>query len=280
MEDGELLGYDPRCRVNTGFVVFDPTLPHWREVMKLALNLQQHLGDHCDEIYLNAALHRYQIPVRMIDSGWNWCLLDNHDGYTTDKVWSIHAAGIVPHMKHASLRGAAWIHEPRPNAWALDDEELVWLEGFARRLCSRGLRSVIEFGPGLSTHALHRAGCMVTSCETNPRAYSELTPLMPAGVTLHLYKHEPALSGLRAAFDWAFVDGPAGDMLVDGKSRWHALEWCAQRCDLIVLHDAKRPGEQRSIAALVDAGWNAERVDTPRGFCLLTRGLASGLTSP
>lgn len=280
VEQGERLGYDPRCRVNTGFVVFDPTLPHWHEAMKLALNLQQHLGDHCDEIYLNAALHRFHIPVRMIDSGWNWCLLDNHSGYTTDKVWNIHAAGISARQKHAALQAAAGHHAPRHNAWALDDEELVWLEGLARRLCARSLRSVIEFSPGQSTHAMQRAGCSVTSCETNPRSFSELTPLLPAGVSLHLYNHEPSLGGLNAVFDWAFVDGPAGHMLVDGKSRWHALEWCAQRCDLIVLHDAKRPGEQQSISALVNAGWSAVMVDTPRGFCLLTRGNAFDLTSP
>ncbi|MEQ1748172.1 MAG: hypothetical protein ABL974_02035 [Prosthecobacter sp.] len=278
--EGERLGYDPRCRVTTGFVVFDPTLPQWQQALKLALNLQQHLGDQRDEVYLNAALHRYQIPIRMIDSGWNWCLRDNHSGYTSDKIWSIHAAGISVTEKLAALQAAAQHYAPRSNPWALDDTELLWLENFARSQCAEGRQNVIEFGPGRSTHALHKAGCTVATYETNPRSFSTLTPTLPTGVTLHLFKNESSLGGLEATFDWAFVDGPAGHLLVDGKSRWHVLEWCAERCDLIVLHDAKRPGEEQSIAALVSAGWSATRVETERGFCLLTRGISADLTSP
>lgn len=269
--EAQKLGYDPRCRLTTGFVVFDPTLAGWKQAHKLALELQTHLGDDRDEIYLNTAWHRFQMPVRFIDSGWNWCLRDNHSGYTSDQIWSLHAAGISKEQKYSSLTSASAAHAHSPESWSLDEAELAWLENFARQKKTEGKRQVIEFGPGLSTLALHRAGCAVTSFETIPRSLSALSPLMPDEVTLRLYRSEPNLGGLEQSFDWAFIDGPAGSQLVDGKSRWHVLEWCAQRCDLIVLHDAKRPGEASSIRALMQAGWSAERIESERGLCVLTR---------
>ena len=285
-DEGGAYGFDPRCRVTTGFVAFDPSLPNWDRALRLALDLQAHEGVRRDEVYLNAALHHFQVPVRMLDSGWNWCLQAvSLYGYVPAVIHAIHAAGIAAAQKQARLSQAASTHAGTANPWSLDAVELAWLLRFATALCRAGHDRVVEFGPGLSTLALLQAGCRVTSCETNPRAFCAATAVVPAEVALKLIPNEPGLGGLEAPCDWAFVDGPPGDLLVDGKSRWHALDWCRQRCQIIVLHDAKRAGEQQSIAALQGTGWAAHPVDTPRGLCVLTFGdaaaaLASTATSP
>ncbi|MDB6137530.1 MAG: hypothetical protein JWO94_602 [Verrucomicrobiaceae bacterium] len=279
-------GFDPRCRVTTGFVAFDPALPRWDRALKLALELQAARGTGRDEIFFNAALHHFQVPVRMLDSGWNWCFqAASLYGYAPSVVHAVHAAGVPMMEKAARLEQAAEDHADKPNPWSLDDNELEWLKTFASFLAASGLRRVVEFGPGSSTRCLLGAGCQVTTCETDARACCIATAALPGGCAVKLIRHEPGLGGLDALCDWAFVDGPPGHLLVDGKSRWHALEWCGSRCDLIVLHDSKRIGEQNSIAALLALGWNARHISTPRGLCLLTRGpaasaLAATITSP
>ena len=279
-------GYDPRCRVTTGFVAFDPALPNWDCAMKLALELQAARGDGRDELYFNAAIHHFQIPVRMLDSGWNWCFqATGLYGYAPPVVHAIHAAGVPAAEKEPRLHQAALDHADRPNSWSLDAQEQAWLGHLAKSLHDAGLRHVVEFGPGRSTCRLVDAGCLVTTCETDARACCMATVSFNSQCTVKLIRNEPGLGGLNAPCDWAFVDGPPGHLLVDGKSRWHALEWCRSRCELIVLHDARRPGEQQSIAALQALGWSARHVDTPRGLCVLTHGpaaeaLATQATSP
>ena len=274
-EGGEY-GYDPRCRVTTGFVAFDPTLPNWDRALRLALDLQAHRDLQRDELFLNAALHHFRVPVRMLDSGWNWCFqAASLYGYAPAVIHAIHAAGIAPGQKAEGLHGAAQSCLNDVNPWSLDTTELAWLARFAALLRQAQQHRVVEFGPGRSTQSLLEAGCTVTSCETDVRAFCIASASLPADVSVKLFVHEPGLGGLDVPCDWAFVDGPPGNLLVEGKSRWHVLDWCRTRCAIIVLHDAKRPGEQLSIAALQGMGWAVHPVDTPRGLCVLTLGQAA-----
>ncbi len=272
-KEGLEYGFDPRCRITTGFVAFDPTLPHWDQALTLALELQAHRGQQRDELFLNAALHHFQVPARLLDSGWNWCFqaVDLY-GYVPPQIHAIHAAGMAAQHKEAALRQAAEAHADRVNTWSLEVAELAWLGAFAGALRDAGLPRVVEFGPGLSTFKLLEAGCAVTSCETEPRAYSIAKATFPSAVNLRLMPYQEGLGGLEAACDWAFIDGPPGHLQTDGKSRWHALDWCRAHCRLMVLHDSKRPAEQKSIAALAELGWTALPVETPRGLCVLTLG--------
>ncbi len=274
--EGREYGYDPRCRATTGFVAFDPTLPRWDRAMKLALDLQSARGAGRDELFFNAALHHFHIPVRMLDSAWNWCFqATTLYGYAPAVVHAVHAAGVPMAAKEALLRKAAEAHADKPDSWGLDDKELAWLGRFARASVEAGLRNVVAFGSGRSTHQLLGTGCTVTACETDARACCIATTELPETCQVKLIHHEPGLGGLDVACDWAFVDGPPGYFLVEDKARWHALDWCRRRCSLIVLHDAKRPGEQNSIAALQELGWEARHIDTPRGLCVLTSGPAA-----
>lgn len=269
--EGREFGYDPRSRITSGFLVFDPTLPLWGRVLRLALELQASVAlSRRDEVYLNAAAHHFGLPVRVIDAGWNWCLRPNYS-YEPPQIWALHAAGHPLKARHQILHQAA--NKPPPPSWALDDAEMVWLRSVARFLVSRGMKHVVEFGPGVSTRALLDSGCEVTSCETNKRAFCIHTVRFQerARLALRLTRNEQALSGLDARADWCFVDGPMGSLLTDGKARWHQLAWSAARCRFIILHDSKRPGEQRSLAALKAKGWSVTDVETPRGFAIVWR---------
>lgn len=262
-------GFDPRCRITSGFLAFDPTLQGWDAALDLALDLQSTDPKH-DEVYLNAALHHFQVPVRVIDGGWNWYLSYAY-GYQPNVIWAVHAGGCPVSGRFTMLERAA--KQVTTDTWGLDDREVVWLEKIAGILAARGMRQVVEFGPGRSTGALLAAGCQVTSCETSPQYYCALRAANAdqPNLKLLLTRHEPGLSGLDAAVDWALVDGPLGSLQVDGKARWHQLRWSAARCGLILLHDSKRDGEQRSIQALRSDGWNVIHIDTPRGLSILWR---------
>ncbi len=269
--DAREYGYDPRCRITSGFLTFDPMLPQWDKVIRLALELQDAVSRKCDEVYLNAAAHHLGLPVRVIDSGWNWYMRNKYP-YEPSQIWALHAGG-YPVTSRFQLLQAAATNSTTPS-WSLDASELVWLQSLARKLCQQGLRRVVEFGPGASTSALLAAGSRVTTCETSARAYCMHAAHFQKhqNLTICLTHHEPQLSGLSALADWCFVDGPVGSLLVEGKSRWHQLCWSAARCNFILLHDSKRTGEQCSIAALKAAGWKVIDIESPRGFAILWRG--------
>lgn len=98
-------GFDPRCRITSGFMAFDPSLPKWDAALHLALDLQADDLER-DEVYLNAALHHFQVPVRVIDGGWNWYLSYSY-GYQPSVVWAVHAGGCPVGERFQKLEAAA-----------------------------------------------------------------------------------------------------------------------------------------------------------------------------
>lgn len=274
-KEGMEYGYDPRCRVTTGFIAFDPNLPNWDVAMRLARQLQAHRGAERDELFFNAAVQHFGIPVRVLDSGWNWCFQAAPlYGYAPPKMRAVHAAGVAIPGKLAALQSAVADYAEKANQWSLDAQELTWLESFAAAMCARHMPLVCEFGPGASTHALLKAGCHVTTFETDVRAHCIISAEFHPFATSRLVRNAPGMDipTLGSPADWVFVDGPPGGELVDGKSRWHALQWAALQCSVIVLHDALRDGEKASIAAMQAAGWMAHPIATRRGLCVLTYG--------
>lgn len=102
------------------------------------------------------------------------------------------------------------------------------------------VKTVLEFGTGLSTLLMSDLGVTVVTYETMEGWIKKIKELKPAadirlwdGITL---PEKPPLP----KFDMAFVDGPAG-----GKSRENSTQLASQLSDLIIIHDASRPNEMK-----------------------------------
>lgn len=124
---------------------------------------------------------------------------------------------------------------------------------------AKGAASVLEFGPGCSTFAFIEAGarCIVT-CEhdahwlTKAKGRFENYP----HVTVLPYRNEPTVAVVGMGdwhFDLAFVDSPPGNRHrieqpgQEGKSRLNTVLYALDRADVVLLHDAHRPGERASL---------------------------------
>lgn len=150
-------------------------------------------------------------------------------------------------------------------------------------------KTVLEFGPGNSTLAWVEAGCTdITTLEHQAKWF------MIAKANLAKYKNVkllpynntpvieiPALNGKK--FDLIFVDSPVG-MEASPKfaprfpgqencSRLNTLLFALDRAPVILLHDAKREGEQNTLKRL-NGAYNIEMIDTVKGFARITRNAA------
>lgn len=146
-------------------------------------------------------------------------------------------------------------------------------------------RCVLEFGPGVSTLAFVEAGCTrIATCEYQERwigVAQERFKDFPQ-VTLHRFVNavDVVVHGLsRKEFDLAFVDAPLGGearsrMLLPGQeecSRFNTLLYAIARAPVVLLHDAKRDGEQRSLDRIRQMGHTVEMIDTPKGLARIIR---------
>lgn len=102
------------------------------------------------------------------------------------------------------------------------------------------VKTVLEFGTGLSTLLMAELGVKVTTYETMEGWIKKIKELNPKadirlwdGITL-------PESVMPNKFDMAFVDGPAG-----GKTRENSTQLASQLSDLIIVHDASRPNEMK-----------------------------------
>jgi glycosyltransferase involved in cell wall biosynthesis len=97
----------------------------------------------------------------------------------------------------------------------------------------RGIKTVLEFGAGLSTLLLVNAGLKVTSFETNDVVLNALRELNPA-LDVRKWDNKAEPENLPDRFDMAFVDGCAPRNL---------QAQIAQDCsDLVILHDVDQSG--------------------------------------
>lgn len=107
-------------------------------------------------------------------------------------------------------------------------------------IIKNNVKTVLEFGTGLSTLLMADLGIQVVTYETMEGWIKKIKELKPAadirlwdGVTL---PEQPPLP----KFDMAFVDGPAG-----GKTRENSTQLASQLSDLIIIHDASRENEMK-----------------------------------
>src|SRR4030042_146958 len=98
------------------------------------------------------------------------------------------------------------------------------------------VKSVLEFGSGLSTLLMHDAGLALTTYETEQAWIDKLLKIEPA-LTINLWDRKE-LTPQR--FDMAFVDGPAG-----GQSRELSTKTGVESADVVIIHDANREYERK-----------------------------------
>lgn len=147
----------------------------------------------------------------------------------------------------------------------------------------RGCDSVLEFGPGVSTLALIEAGCgRIVTCEYDPvwlgRAKQMFVDYPQVQVLPYANRWEDLIPGLAGGFDIAFVDSPVGEgsRRVEhpedhGRNRANTVYCALQYAPVVLLHDAKRAGEQRTLEQLVDEGYDIVLIDTPKGIARISR---------
>lgn len=101
------------------------------------------------------------------------------------------------------------------------------------------VKTVLEFGSGLSTLLMKDAGLDVTTYETNDGWINKLKQIKP---DLNLIKWDAIISPFSAEskkFDLAFVDGPAG-----GVNRELSTRIGSFASDVVIIHDANREYEK------------------------------------
>lgn len=97
------------------------------------------------------------------------------------------------------------------------------------------VKSVVEFGPGLSTVLMTPLVNTIVGFETNQDYIDRLLAELPdANVRLWDGKDAEVPEA-----DMVFVDGPAG-----GQNREHSFRLAAASADLVIVHDAGREWEQ------------------------------------
>jgi len=104
------------------------------------------------------------------------------------------------------------------------------------------VKSVLEFGAGLSTIILNELKLKVVTFENN-KEWMESTKKLNHKSDIRLWDgKELDLKEIDTKFDLAFVDGPrAYGAKIFGRQR--SIEVASQIADIVIVHDATRPGE-------------------------------------
>jgi hypothetical protein len=152
----------------------------------------------------------------------------------------------------------------------------------------RGMKRVMEFGPGASTLAMIEAGVEhIVSAECSPLWEAK------ARVSLHEYIDAGRVEIIRftntvpvtfsqeveGPFDLVFVDSPVG---IEARSavRHKGQENCSRLntmiaaldlAPVVLLHDAKRPGEQATLKRVADLGHRVTMIECVKGLARVDR---------
>lgn len=154
-----------------------------------------------------------------------------------------------------------------------------------------GARTVLEFGPGISTLAFIEAGCQrIATCEYQDKwiekAKTDFTSCPQ--VSVHRFKNavDVEVSGLsRRDFDLVFVDSPIGSesrsfVPLEGQEdcpRFNTLVYALRCAPVVLLHDAKREGEQRTLTRIAEMGYSVEMIETVKGIARIVRKAADAV---
>lgn len=145
-------------------------------------------------------------------------------------------------------------------------------------------KSILEFGPGVSTDAFINAGCQrIATCEHIDKwfhvAVERFKDYPQVTVYRYMNSHEVTIPGLDPSerFDIAFVDSPIGAPKnrvkikgQEGCSRLNTLLYAMNHAYVVYLHDVYREAEQASLEYASRLGWNVNIHPTRRGLACLT----------
>ena len=102
------------------------------------------------------------------------------------------------------------------------------------------VKTVLEFGAGLSTKLISDLGVSVDSFETEQAWIDKVAPLAPTA-KIHKWNARPGGGEfVNNCYDLAFVDGPA-----NGQNREESVRLAANAAKIVILHDATREYESQ-----------------------------------
>lgn len=139
-----------------------------------------------------------------------------------------------------------------------------------------GVKSALEFGPGISTLALIEAGVeKIVTLEHDPKWFDAAVAQFKdyPQVSVRTYKDEPVVEAdVEGEFDIAFVDSPKGFVHVvrnvegtrkrhpgqEDCSRLNTCLFALKHAPIVYLHDACRPLERGTLGRLNQMGHKFE----------------------
>lgn len=152
-------------------------------------------------------------------------------------------------------------------------------------VAARGIKTVLEFGPGISTLAFIEAGVeRITSLEYLPQwrrvAVQEFAQYPQ--VEIGAFENESVVTPEGIAgmtFDLAFVDSPIGEGTrrapdfagQEGMNRFNTVACALNHAPIVMLHDAHRPGEQTTLKHVAAVGHKVEVINTRKGIAVIER---------
>jgi predicted O-methyltransferase YrrM len=144
------------------------------------------------------------------------------------------------------------------NIWTIDSKDYDLIVKLTNEL---GIKTVLEFGPGVSTFAFLENNCSVVAYESQKRWHDVAKKKFSqhdVDVRM-LLNHSKVFNN---TYDLVFVDG----------IRRQYFSWNARKHTRnILIHDANRPGERKAINKLKDLGWKVKMWPRGRGMALLRK---------
>lgn len=143
---------------------------------------------------------------------------------------------------------------------------------------ARGLARALEFGPGVSTLAFVEAGCQVIDTYEYQVAWLGSARRRLAKypqVSVRRFINSPDIIMPDEFYDIALVDSPLGNkrrQVLPGQEKYvrlNTLRAALSRAPVVLLHDAKRPGERLSLEFLRECGHVVEFIETERGMAVV-----------
>jgi hypothetical protein len=124
--------------------------------------------------------------------------------------------------------------ELKLNPGSLTEKDWIFIKSVIQ---SYGIKSVLEFGTGISTLLLKGIGVQVVSYETME---SWIAKVKAADSSLDIrYWNGHEIKEALPKFDFAFMDGPSG-----AQNREWSTKYASEHADIVIIHDASRMHER------------------------------------
>lgn len=144
-------------------------------------------------------------------------------------------------------------------------------------LVKYNIKSVLEFGPGSSTHAFVKNNCKILSIENNKEFLEKNKKLFSSYNDIEFFLNDQNnISILKnkinnQQFDLCFVDGPRADLQQYKLfNRIDSYVLASLSAKYILCHDSKRQKDRNSINLLFDKElYNIEEFESSRGLTLI-----------